>query len=188
MALLASMMAGRILWTASSDLDTLQSRLQHEEARMTTGAEIGQVLVDRFSAAIEDLVAAVGDDQALGRRVYEWLVDCTSSPAPGPQEWSILAGLFAVGRLNEDLEQRPNLNDPGVFGDGSGCTFCGKALGQVGHSFEGPWGAHLRPVRRLLPRQPRAGADHPRAHPTPALVSKPRPRALENRPTSAHLG
>jgi ClpX C4-type zinc finger protein len=105
---------------------------------MTTEAEIGQVLVDHFSAAINDLVAAVCDDQAFGRRVYEWLVDRTSSPAPGPQEWSIRAGLFAVGQLTDELGRRPDLNDPGLEGDGSGCSFCGKALGQVRHSFEGP--------------------------------------------------
>jgi hypothetical protein len=102
---------------------------------MTTEAEIGQLLLDRFSAAIDDLVASVGDDQALGVRVKEWLEDRITS---GPERWPVLTASFVVLQLADDLLRRPDLNDPGLEHDGSGCSFCGKALGQVRHSFEGP--------------------------------------------------
>lgn len=102
---------------------------------MTTEAAIGQLLLDRFSAAIDDVVASVGDDQALGVRVKEWLEDRITS---GPERWPVLAATFVVLQLTDDLLRRPDLNDPGVVQDGSGCSFCGKGLGQVRHSFEGP--------------------------------------------------
>ena len=102
---------------------------------MTTEAEIGQRLLDRFEAATDDLIASVGDDQALGVRVRHWFEDRITS---GPERWPVLAATFVVLQLTQDLLRRPDLNAPGVEQDGSGCSFCGKALGQVRHSFEGP--------------------------------------------------
>jgi hypothetical protein len=100
-------------------------------------SEVLQGVLEELARATERVVRFVGDDRVLADRLQERLLDRLRG-SDSRAEWPVLAALVLIGQLSDELSRRPELNEPGVAGDGSGCSFCGKALGQVRSSFEGP--------------------------------------------------